>query len=281
MEATDAAIRGALRTRLAGIATAVLVSAGAAAVAAAVSMVNPYGGAHTLARASDVVSSQPHVEAVVVDPEELPESIDVWGDVVAQLPDGSYARVWRLDAGFLSIFFGGPDAGERLEVAVDPDEPTWAASVDDAQASLLDRARYVLFELGPLAVLPILLLRILLGLGAPIPLRAYRTLRRPRDRAEAEVVTLMRSRKGSDQRVTLRIRVGDSEYSWDATLPNDCVPYVGGTLDLRGEIRDGGWVMAVDPQHGTAYPRARLRKWGSEPPVTTWHPSPGSNALTS
>ncbi|KAA1423370.1 hypothetical protein FE697_007085 [Mumia zhuanghuii] len=269
----DDAVRRALLQRLTGIVVCVVVAGGGFAFLAHLSINDPYGGTHDVMRARDVVASQPHVTARVVGYEDLLDSTDFYREVVVRLPDGSYAEVWTLQTGLFSLFFGGPDNGERLQVAVDPAEPTWAASVDDAQASIVDHARYVLFDLGPLVVMPFLALRLIFSAAGSIPLRAYRALRHPRVCAAAEVLTIMHTRKRANQAVTLRIRVNDDEYSWDATLPKDCVPYVGGVLDLRGDIEDGGWVMAVDAQHGTAWPRARLRKWGSEPPTQSWHPT--------
>lgn len=117
-----------------------------------------------------------------------------------------------------------------------------------------------------------MLLKILRSLG-PMQLRSYRALRHPRDRVRAEVLAVMPTNQRHEESVTLRIRVGEDDYSWDATLPPGCVPYVGGSFELRGDVRDKGWVMATDPDHGIAYPRATLRKWGEEPPTRSWHPA--------
>lgn len=158
---------------------------------------------------------------------------------------------------------------------VDPDDPTWAADLGDAEASLLSRARDLalssLLQLLPL----VLLLKIVRSLG-PMPLRAYRALRHPRDRVRAEVLAVMPTNQRHEESVTLRIRVGEDDYSWDATLPSGCVPYVGGSLDLRGDVCDGGRVMAVDPDHGIAYPRATLRQWGREPVIRTGPSAPAT-----
>ncbi|QMW67855.1 hypothetical protein H4N58_08380 [Mumia sp. ZJ1417] len=93
--------------------------------------------------------------------------------------------------------------------------------------------------------------------GPEVPLQALRPLLHARGAATA--VVLPNDPRPWESRRTLRLRIGTDDYQWDARLPKGCVPYPGGTLDLRGDVRDGGWVLALDPAHGTAYPCKRLR----------------------
>ncbi|WP_262851999.1 hypothetical protein [Mumia quercus] len=256
-------VRTAFAARVTGLVLAGVLVTGATAFW----VFGPFDIDNDLRHARRLVSTQEHQRAVVVDSEDVPsEEYEDLGSAIAvvRLPDGSHADLWTTDTGFAAIF-GGPDEGERLTVVVDPDNPTWAASVADAEASVLSHARYLFVSLvlhigGILAIAGGLL-----TLGRAMPFRAYRSLRRPRDHVRAEVVAVMWAARRAKERVTLRLRVGEDDYSWDATLPAGCVPYVGGFLDLHGDVRDGGWVMAPDPEHGVAFPRARLRKWGAQP----------------
>ncbi|MFD1826699.1 hypothetical protein [Mumia zhuanghuii] len=271
-------IRTELRRRLAGLAMAAVLGVGAVTFWYVVSGSTELGD---LRRARALAATQTPQKAVVVDVEDLSakESEGVGGgSAVVRLPDGAHADLWTLDTG-LAAFFGGPDKGERLEVLIDPKEPTWAASADDVEASFLARARFLAVSFLLRGGILLVLARRLLTVGDSIPLRAFRTLLYPRDHVSAEVVAVLHSDKRKPHRVTLRIRVGEDEYSWDATLPPECVPYAGGTLDLRGDVRDGGWVMAVDEKYGVAYPRSPLRQWGAEPPTQSWHP-PESGRVT-
>ncbi|MGH1562789.1 hypothetical protein [Mumia sp. DW29H23] len=264
-------VRRALWERLGGLALAVALLALTSAFWWQISGTS-YGDRGALDRARD----QPHQQVVVVDDRSLsPAERDALGteSAIVALPDGSNADLWALDYGIFDVFSGGPEPGDVVEVVVDPDDRTWAADVAGAGAPLLDRVRYLLISALPLLLPTLVAARYALRGG--VPLRALRTLRRPRDRVDAEVVSVMHTRERDTRSVTLRLRVGDDEYSWDATLPKGCVPYVGGTLDLHGDVRDKGWVTAVDEQYGTAFPRSRLRQWGAEPPTRTWHPTDG------
>ncbi|MBW9211568.1 hypothetical protein KV100_18100 [Mumia sp. zg.B21] len=175
-------VRSAFAARIIGIALACVLVAGAT-VYWAVDPFRAQSGLRDLRHARDLVSTQEPQRAVVVDSEDVPakEYEDLgWGIAVVRLPDGSYADLWTMDVGF-AVFFGAPEEGERLTVLVDPKDPTWAASVADADASALSQARYLFVSFFLRLGLVLLVARVLLTWGARIPFRAYRALRRPRD----------------------------------------------------------------------------------------------------
>lgn len=137
-------VRSALVARLTGAVLASVLAAGALALG----VFDPFGSdgdLSNLRHARGLAATEEPQRAIVVDSEDLPpkEYEDLgYGTAVVRLPDNSHADLWTLDTGPLALFFA-PAEGERLTVVVDPDDPTWAADLGDAEASLLFRARYL------------------------------------------------------------------------------------------------------------------------------------------
>ncbi|KAA1423369.1 hypothetical protein FE697_007080 [Mumia zhuanghuii] len=111
------------------------------------------------------------------------------------------------------------------------------------------------------AALVVLIVMSLVGsfIGPHVPIQAVRPLLRRRVVTRATVLPTPTTADRPGPASSFHLRIGDHDYAWQAALPSGCVPYVGGTLELRGDVRDRGWVLAYDPTWGAAYPLKRLR----------------------
>ncbi|WP_262852000.1 hypothetical protein [Mumia quercus] len=110
--------------------------------------------------------------------------------------------------------------------------------------------------------IPVWLALVVLGCVVPlagpqVPVQAVRPLLRSHEAGTAVVV------HGSHSPVrppkALMLRIGDDYYVWSAHLPWGTAPRAGDVLTLHGDVRDGGWVLALDAAHGASYPKRRLR----------------------